>query len=58
MDLGEQMIQTNGIGVTRRSRLKAYGKLLRGLLMVCSAIYELAFGEAPPKVSDVLGNRY
>jgi len=35
-------------------RHKAYAKLIRALLAAASAIYEMIFGEKPPKSKEVL----
>jgi hypothetical protein len=43
--------------MSQSQRLKAYGKLIRGFLMVASAIYEMIFNEEAPKWSSVIGNQ-
>lgn len=37
-----------------KGRLKAYSKMLRALIALSASIYELAFGEAPPKAKEAL----
>jgi len=35
-------------------RLKAYSKIVRGLVLVLAGIYEMVYGEPAPKPSDAL----
>ena len=48
---------TNGNGakvVMKSPKLKIYTELIRHLIGACAAVYELATGEKPPKIGDVL----
>lgn len=36
--------------MSQSQRLRAYSKLIRGLIMVASAIYEMIFNEEAPKL--------
>lgn len=40
--------------MSKETRIRAYGKLLRGFIMVASAIYELIFNEEAPNWSNTL----
>lgn len=40
--------------MSRTQRLKAYAKLVRAMLAVCAALYELITGEAPPQAKDIM----
>jgi hypothetical protein len=40
--------------MTGHIKMKAYAKLIRAMLAVCSAIYELVTGDKAPPSKDVL----
>lgn len=40
--------------MSRPQRLQAYAKLIRAMLSVCAALYELITGEPAPAAKDVL----
>lgn len=44
--------RAGGSGLT--TRMKAYSKLIRGLMMAAAGLYELVFDEDAPRPSDAL----
>lgn len=40
--------------MSQPQRLKAYAKLIRSMLSVCSALYELITGEQAPPARDIM----